>query len=543
MSSSGTKYNALEMSALPSGMRERFVLLIVIAIAMSYWAGFGTSLFISELTGKILQGYTVGVIGIATLTTLTVLFYVIHPWSVKRRFGMGKPVAAPLLGECEQLGTRSGLHRVTFLITDRLFQQDSIAFGYPWRRTICIGGGMKIVYRKSPEIFRAVVAHELSHLKHGDIDIGHLSRSIVQAMLVIAATLPLIVFWRYLRGYPYWHQLPFYDLEWTINSSKAFFGEIAIVSFYLCFANADYRAVLRNREYYADNGAQRLVGAAALRGVLRSSPGPRNYDILALFRYHPSRADRERTLQNPLSLLRGFVAEPALAGYYSGILTEFINLFGVFSGHLYSGSYWDYANRAVADTSSSAIAALPIVLIVLCLFVVASQGLRGGILFGLREVRFPEFFGRSVVSAAAFSTGLVVGLYVNPIYIEQTMLSAHPIVYELKWELVFGLLLGIGVTNILFGAYIRYRFPISVAAPLSRGARFFLLLTWAWCGLYIFQAILSLLATESDVGTAKSKLLAVSVGLMLLPLSTLGVGARVRRSRLHRLSRVRALNT
>src|SRR5262249_56113988 len=45
-----------------------------------------------------------------------------------------------------------------------------LAFGLPGRRFVAISGGLATKLWTDPGVFRAVVLHELAHLRNGDVD-------------------------------------------------------------------------------------------------------------------------------------------------------------------------------------------------------------------------------------------------------------------------------------------------------------------------------------------------------------------------------------
>ena len=61
-----------------------------------------------------------------------------------------------------------------------------LAFGHPGRYSIAIGGGLVVKQAADPPAFRAVVRHELAHIRNRDVGITYFTIAVWYAFLLVA---------------------------------------------------------------------------------------------------------------------------------------------------------------------------------------------------------------------------------------------------------------------------------------------------------------------------------------------------------------------
>jgi len=190
---------------------------------------------------------------------------------------------------CEEAGLRAKPDFVWNPLDGRV---SGLALGHARRKIIALSGGLVALHYSDPATFRAVVLHELAHLRNGDVDKTYLSLAVWPAFVLIVL-------------------FPFIVLQLIANPSGddlAFLAQLAWRIVVLALLIVLLRnAILRTRELYADVRASVWDGpAGALRAVLTqfANVRPRSFahDIQTLFRKHPSGARRITSLEDTRAL-------------------------------------------------------------------------------------------------------------------------------------------------------------------------------------------------------------------------------------------------
>jgi Zn-dependent protease with chaperone function len=88
-----------------------------------------------------------------------------------------------------ELAAEAGLSRSPAVVVGR--QADTFTFGVPGRYVIALPRGLAVRWRH-PQLFDPVLRHELAHVRHGDVPLALLARS-VGFVLAPLLVLPLVV--------------------------------------------------------------------------------------------------------------------------------------------------------------------------------------------------------------------------------------------------------------------------------------------------------------------------------------------------------------
>ncbi|GAA2216417.1 hypothetical protein GCM10009850_118860 [Nonomuraea monospora] len=231
--------------------------------------------------------------GLAVMVVVTAAIYWMTPaWRIRRRRLAPLRDAPELAAELDALVARAGLPRPpTFLLSTRA-GASGVAFGHVGRRYVQIDAGLLVRHRLDPQAFRAVLLHELAHLRNRDLDITYLTIGIWRAFLLVAV-LPLLLI---LADEP--AVLP--GVAWRLACLMT-----------LVFLTRN--AVLRSRELYADLRADGWEGSrGAIRRViarLPAQPAARRF-----FATHPAPQVRLATLDDAARLFRPGFWEAFSAG-------------------------------------------------------------------------------------------------------------------------------------------------------------------------------------------------------------------------------------
>ena len=209
--------------------------------------------------GRITAALTLG--GVASLLGVAGAIYWLYPdWKIRReRLAPLEPEDAPeLVAYLDDLSREAGLSRApTFLLNPLAPSNSGLAFGRFGRYYVVLNGGLAVQFYVDRPAFRAVMLHELAHLRNGDVNKTYFTVAVCWAFVGVAL-------------------IPFFIamlLDW--DSSLAFgVGWRALVLAGLVYLTRS--AVLRAREVYADVRASVGEGAeGALDRVLQNLAEPK----------------------------------------------------------------------------------------------------------------------------------------------------------------------------------------------------------------------------------------------------------------------------
>ncbi|SCF23393.1 M48 family metalloprotease [Micromonospora chokoriensis] len=283
------------------------------------------------------QATTVGV-GLAGQIGLAGLLYALHPWWLARRRRLAPLPAdgnADVLADLAMLSRQAGLpHQPTWLLAPYAATHGGQAFGLPRCRRVALDVGLLVRFDIDRPGFRAVIRHELAHLRNRDVDQAYLTIAIWWsfALLALAPFLVLSLFPDLLRR-------PFPAALLQIGDDPGRLTHRLVTV--LVLAAVVYlarNAILRARETHADVVAAESDSDGALPRVVAALPWPgtRARRGVALpawggrSRYgtHPSPAERARTLTDTDRLARMGGWEMAGIGLTAGLALRGVSLLG-----------------------------------------------------------------------------------------------------------------------------------------------------------------------------------------------------------------------
>ena len=369
--------------------------------------------------------------------------------------------APDVAAELDGLVAEAGLERAPRFVWNPLNPSPGgLAFGRPGRYYVALSGGLVTTFYTDRPAFRAVVLHELAHLRNRDVAKTYFTVSIWWAF-VLVAVLPFLV------SLADEDANTVFDLGWRL---------VALTVFVYLTRNA----VLRAREVYADVRASTSEGVTpALTKLLGAMRAPARPWLNRLVGLHPSPAARLRALEDPRGLFSLGTFEAFGAGIAATIaFAEVVTLVDFF---------------AVESLSTMWISAL--VFAPLAVGVVGLGAWRsafGALALGER----PRGSWRLGV---ALGVGFLVGQHFSLVAAlgpDPTIISAKPWTLDVLWPVV--LLVGLG----LFVAWITTsaRAWLPVAAPSRSPAWASALgLVVAAGVLTVFMGIFFLVRTTRDV--------------------------------------------
>ncbi|MEU6867411.1 M48 family metalloprotease [Streptomyces sp. NPDC046876] len=329
--------------------------------------------------------WELGAVGLLFL--LSTVLYLLYPAWRRRRTRVAPAtdhlhvaIGVELPGLAEQMGVPVPELRIRDRIT-----ASAVADGRLGRHTVYVDGGLAgRVFRTRPALVRAVIRHELAHLRGGEV---HLTRMVVSAWWVFPFLVVLPVL---LQAAGKAAQLDGWWLTFTLLHVLPAAAALLLVV-YLAV-----RSVMRSREHQAD-----LASAAHDRGALvdaletlAGKPKPTGLlrywaRFLAAASWHPPKALRIAVVHDPARLSRYDVPDALIAAFAVGL---------AFAG-------LESTVRRVTDEAFWPTAVAALVLGILFCGALASWALRAT----ARAARFGGRPPRGLWPALAATAGLLAG--------------------------------------------------------------------------------------------------------------------------------------
>ena len=256
--------------------------------------------------------------GLVLLFGLAAAAYLLHPsWIVRRRRLRRLTVDGQpgLVGDLDRLRRQMGLARSPdWRLAPYARTTGGQAFGLPWHRYVQIDAGLAVLRVTRPAEFRAVVLHELAHLRNRDVDKTYFAISTWRAFVAVAL-LPYLVF----MLHPGLLSAPL-DWRWAEVAFVANPGGAThrLASLVLLTATVylTRNAILRVRETHADATAAAADGPdSALPTVLGRMPEPPAWRRWGT---HPHPRQRLDAIRDPGRLLGAGFWELAGVGIATG---------------------------------------------------------------------------------------------------------------------------------------------------------------------------------------------------------------------------------
>ncbi|RSM85739.1 hypothetical protein DMH04_16190 [Kibdelosporangium aridum] len=261
-----------------------------------------------HLPGRL--GWMIG--GQLGLLLLAAALYQLQPrWRIRRLRLV--PLDVTAMPELDVLVDRAGLKRRPLFLVDPVSPRTGgLAFGSGRRGYVALDAGLVTLYRTDRRSFRAVVLHELAHLRNGDVRITYLTMAVWRTFLVIgllpfvvASIDPYLFSPEPLTPLSGWWSAEY--AEWFVEASLRFLALVALV--YL-----SRNAVLRAREHHADARVSAWLGSVDPRECFPAATGRVHPRWTGWWRTHPPVQVRVAALGAPAQLLRPGFWESVLAG-------------------------------------------------------------------------------------------------------------------------------------------------------------------------------------------------------------------------------------
>jgi Zn-dependent protease with chaperone function len=274
----------------PSDTDFRFVLLIISVLGSSLLIYKALYNSLPAHTAPLRSSQNAWVIGgvVLLLVVAAVIYWAFPVWKMRRdKLEPLEAEDAPeIVTYLAELCREAGLPSPPLFVVNPLNPTSTgLAFGRLGRYYIVLNAGLVTRFSKDRPAFRAVLLHELAHLRNADVDKTYFSLAIALAFL-IAAVVPLAIS---RLGRPLGET---FDMGWRVLA----LGMLV----YLTLS-----AVLRAREVYADVRASVWDGlAGGLSRMLKSLPQPKGGRWGRYVAFHPDPCDRRQALNDTQYLFR-----------------------------------------------------------------------------------------------------------------------------------------------------------------------------------------------------------------------------------------------
>ncbi len=251
-------------------------------------------------------GWSLG--GTLLLLLVAVLMYWYYPaWKMRRNElrSLDAEDVPEVVTYLEELCREAHLETAPVFLWDPLNPAIyGLALGRWGRYYIVISGGLVTRFYTDRPVFRAVVLHELAHLRNGDVSRAYFTVAVWRAFLVVVLGALLAVQLWYLNTSP-------------LTVATLTVGVAALTGLVYVIRNG----VLRARELYADVRASLWDGPdGALVRVLESLQRPEHRWLGPILRMHPDPHARRLAVENPGRLFRLNFWDTFVAGVAAGIV-------------------------------------------------------------------------------------------------------------------------------------------------------------------------------------------------------------------------------
>lgn len=373
----------LDPFVLPSETNDRFILLVVAALALVFSIGTIITLpliifsggviedyadivsmldpershpdeylkvienFLTKLhanIGYFIVGFIFPVVLLVIIFAVALIIYRLHSFSFRRRKGLillTKDQDTKLVDIVYQLTDQIGVNSLkTIFLEPSSPKADAQVWGFPGNYYLRLGNKMRLLCRKQPETFKAIVLHELAHIANGDVFRTYFTQALWQSVLFCGIPILIIVFglasliWRQfipippraemsnLESFPLplTFALGAYIAGWLLPFWIVLFGVIA----------ATRANILRTREVYADWRAAVWGSYQQLAKIFVSSKSKSQSFWRYSWRLHPTISERLVILEQPERLFQ----LSRFTFFFAGLLTPYL-LFGLLLINIY----------------------------------------------------------------------------------------------------------------------------------------------------------------------------------------------------------------
>ncbi|MFF4603485.1 M48 family metalloprotease [Streptomyces sp. NPDC001339] len=233
------------------------------------------------------------------------------------------------------LTQRAGLSRAPqFMVNRRALSASAVVFGRRGSYVVCLHAGLIARRITEPQMFTAVVLHELAHIRNRDVDVTYGTVALWRVFL-LAVLLPYAIQQCLVFGTV---QLAGSGSPFVLQAAPAIARNVLLSAFLVALVHLARADILRSRELYADLDA---VGWGASPAIWREegrTPGTggrltvMTRAFTKLWHTHPGWAERRRALDDPSALFTFSALQMFLVGAAAMVLADLLPM-GMFGLH------------------------------------------------------------------------------------------------------------------------------------------------------------------------------------------------------------------
>ena len=242
------------------------------------------------------------------LSLALAVYWILPTWKIRRHRLVplsaavggqdGEALKAYLVILCQEVGLS---YLPEFVCNPANWSRSGVAFGRFGHYYVQLNGGLLLLFKTNPSTFRAIVLHELSHLRNADVNKTYFTLSLWW-IFVVTTLLPAVLYLLY----------SFVQEAELFFLSPASFFKLHLNHFWLSFlwpllmlallVYMTRNALIHARELYADSRAGLWIKSEELDDALGLFNQKRQWPWLSLLRLHPDQQQRRLLLQDPSSL-------------------------------------------------------------------------------------------------------------------------------------------------------------------------------------------------------------------------------------------------
>ena len=434
----------LNLFAFPPETNALFSMLIITAIMLALFLGqvmgvffnipgFRVQMDSSSRGLEITAAYLPFVILLGTILLLVLgvafLFYLRHPSAIRRGRNI-KPIEEKdrdIKAHVNALAIHAGIEPPEIEMPLRgLRGTDAQAFGIGRAQIVGLDGGFRILRKTRPDIFTALLHHELAHFANGDIGRSYFSEALWKSLRCVIV-LPFLfgLIGRVITGVIL--GIRYDDLISRLTGPALLILNLLVqFGFVVLVSGLIWARLLRTREFYADWRAVLWGSQAGLKKIFQeeiesNKPGAR----FKLLKFHPNAGERIDAMEHPELL---FKLSPLII-FLTGLLLSF----------LFAGLYFELAAfitfagvmQSIRDSSTGLLYWLVRGVFwggIVSLFLVI-MGLAGGLINGvllpqIQKQTILELVSKQrgmmpylnlLLSASMFVVGIEFGFFMTPL--------------------------------------------------------------------------------------------------------------------------------
>lgn len=338
----------LNVFAFGSETNALFGMLIITSLMLTLFLGMAFGLFFGitdsisgidistrglEITNTYLPIICLSTTAVFAVFGMAVIFYLRHPSEIQRRRKISPLVEKDhdIQEHVNELAVQEGIEPPRIQMpTQGLRGTDAQAFGIGRSQMIALDGGFRILRKTKPDVFNALIHHELAHLANADVGRSYFSAALwISIRWIIVLPFVLSVVGNIIIGLflgLYYGDL----LERFMGPAQFIFRLFTQFGFILAIAALIWARLLRTREFYADWRAVLWGSQAGLNTILQEENEKERPTIrFNLWKLHPDAKDRTDAIQYPETLLK--------------LSPEFVFLAGLLLSFMFVGLYFSFS--------------------------------------------------------------------------------------------------------------------------------------------------------------------------------------------------------